>query len=210
MFRKESLVIKIILQKLLSLDEINTVLDVGSSTYLFRTMFQPWIDENVFKPLRKAGCKIIHLDAKPGEGVDIVLDATELYKFNVQFDLVISANLLEHVSNISKTILGLKKVVKPGKYLLITIPYKYPYHPDPIDNTFRSDINVLRRAFANFRILFGRTISIDGYEGIKIRERIHSFIRTLPNKDLLRFNLSQLFGSFKVTITLFKKQRYVT
>ena len=51
-----------------------TVLDIGSSTRVFRTLTQPHIDGNVFEPLRQRGIVPIHLDARAAEGVDIVAD----------------------------------------------------------------------------------------------------------------------------------------
>jgi hypothetical protein len=49
-------------------------LDVGSSTLHYRTVEQPHIEEQVMAPLRARGVEIIHLDAKPAPGVDVVYD----------------------------------------------------------------------------------------------------------------------------------------
>lgn len=84
------------------------------------------------------------MDAKSGEGIDVVMDATELYRLNMTFDLVLCFNLLEHLSNIPMVITGLKKVARNGGYLLITVPRRYPYHPDPIDNFLRPRCKTLK------------------------------------------------------------------
>src|SRR5262249_32037283 len=55
-------------------DELFPMLDVGSSTEDYRTIQQPWIDQNIFAPIRKRGGKVYHLDMKEARGVDIVGD----------------------------------------------------------------------------------------------------------------------------------------
>ena len=54
--------------------ELFPLLNVGSSTGEFRTTVQPHIDAKVFAPLRARGGKVLHLDIKAAEGVDIVGD----------------------------------------------------------------------------------------------------------------------------------------
>jgi len=202
MFEEESLYIRACLTKILERERIDSVLDVGSSDLTFRTKIQPFIEKNIFLPLKRFGCRIYHLDAKSGEGIDIVMDATQLYTLNATFDLVLCCNLLEHVTDIPKTIIGLKKITKNGGYLLITSPLKYVYHPDPIDNLFRPDVRTLKFLFReSFTPIFSRTISIND---IKIKERLLSF-KFMTQKKILRFNLSHLFGKFKVTLILLKR-----
>ncbi|MEM0049325.1 MAG: methyltransferase domain-containing protein [Candidatus Bathyarchaeia archaeon] len=202
MFRDEALYIRAVLETLLKKSKIKSVLDVESSDLTFRTKVQPYIEEIIFQPLEKFGCRIYHLDAKSGEGIDIVMDATQLYTLNATFDLVLCCNLLEHVTDIPKTIIGLKKITKNGGYLLITSPLKYVYHPDPIDNFFRPDVRTLKFLFReSFTPIFSRTISIND---IKIKERLLSF-KFMTQKKILRFNLSHLFGKFKVTLILLKR-----
>ena len=114
-----------------------TVLDIGSSTLAFRTEVQPHIDQNVFAPLRRRGVTVSHLDAKAAVGVDIVADITSLEGVDRTFDVVLCTNLLEHVTDRVETLRNVKRVVRPGGLLLITVPRRYPIHPDPIDTGFR-------------------------------------------------------------------------
>jgi SAM-dependent methyltransferase len=113
------------------------VLDVGSSTLAFRTEVQPHIDRNVFAPLRQRGIEIFHLDARPEPGVDIVADVTRLDSLDRSFDIVLCANLLEHVTDRSETVRHMRGAVSPGGLLLLTVPRRYPIHPDPIDTGYR-------------------------------------------------------------------------
>ena len=79
---------------------VEEVLDVGSSTKKFRTKIQPYIDENIFKPLRERDLHIYHLDKKEQEGVDYIFDVNEMSveSLGKTFDLVICCSLQkEHV-----------------------------------------------------------------------------------------------------------------
>lgn len=136
MFVDESFWIKRVLSRLPLRDDM-TVLDIGSSTLEFRTVVQPHIDENVFAPLRQRGLRIQHLDARQAPGVDIVADVTALDRVEGRFDLVLCANLLEHVVDRTETIKNVKRLVNPEGALVLTVPNRYPLHDDPIDTGFR-------------------------------------------------------------------------
>lgn len=113
------------------------VLDIGSSTLAFRTVAQPYVDANVFAPLRARGLKVLHLDSRAEPGVDIVADVTKLEGVDETYDLVLCTNLLEHVTDRGETLRNVKRVVAPGGLLLLTVPRRYPIHPDPIDTGYR-------------------------------------------------------------------------
>ena len=49
-------------------------LNLGSSTHHYRTVMQPDIERKIFGPLVERGFKVIHVDRKPDEGVDLVGD----------------------------------------------------------------------------------------------------------------------------------------
>ena len=52
------------------------MLNVGSSTKHFREVSHPHIHENIFKPIRER-CRVVHLDVKAQDGVDLVGDLTD-------------------------------------------------------------------------------------------------------------------------------------
>ena len=120
-----------------------SLLDVGSSTLHFRTVAQSWVDGNVFAPLRARGVRILHLDARSDPGVDIVADAAQLDGIDQAFDVVVAANVLEHVIDRDGTLRNLRRLVRPGGLLPVTVPHRYPLHPDPIDTGFRPTADVL-------------------------------------------------------------------
>lgn len=204
MFEEESLYIRACLAKICEKEKVNSVLDVGSSDLIFRSKKQPFIEKNIFFPLKRFGCCIYHLDAKSGEGIDIVMDAIELRHLNITFDLVLCFNLLEHVSNIPIVITGLGKVTRNGGYLLITVPKRYPYHADPIDNFFRPDCKTLENIFKdNFIPILSKRIIIND---LQIKPRLMSIIKWMKNRRILRFNLLQSTGKFEVSLILLKKR----
>ena len=103
---EESLWIKDKLQKL-DLIGISAVLNIGSSTGDYRKNVQPYIEQNVFLPLKEKGIPVFHLDNKNGEGVDFVgnIEKEEIMSIVCRnFDLVICTNMLEHVCDINASI----------------------------------------------------------------------------------------------------------
>lgn len=53
-------------------NDLFPLLDLGSSTLEYRTQTQPYIERNIFAPLRARGGIVYHLDVKPEPGVDVV------------------------------------------------------------------------------------------------------------------------------------------
>lgn len=151
MMRDESLWIKKAL-KGLNLASGATVLDLGSGSLKFRTVDQPYIDENIFAPLRQLGIKIIHADKRIEEGVDIIVDIGNI-RLNDQYDLVLCNNLLEHVLNPALVAKKAVNLVKEGGYLLVSVPKDYRYHEDPIDTMFRPTNRELETMFAGQRVV---------------------------------------------------------
>lgn len=126
------------------------LIDVGSSDEKLRCLNLPFIDYYIFRPLRKSGVNIIHIDQREGEGVSIVCDLSseniDTLKNIYPVDVVLCASLLEHVLNRDLVLQRIKELTKPGGYIIITVPYVYKYHPDPIDTWYRpsnTDLEIL-------------------------------------------------------------------
>jgi len=141
MFREESIWIKNVLETI-QLQVGSKVIDFGSSSIYTRLVVQPHIDTNIYNPLKKRGCEILCCDMKSNVGIDIVLDITkkdnpQLKKLKKRFDLGLCCNILEHIVNPKIAIHNIASTIKPGGYLLVTVPYNYFRHEDPIDTMFR-------------------------------------------------------------------------
>jgi SAM-dependent methyltransferase len=159
--REESIWIKNVLKET-DLSPIKEILDVGSSTKEFRTKIQPYIDKNVFKPLRQQNKSIYYLDQKNDEGIDFVcnmknMDVEEIGK---KFDLVVCCNVLEHVHNPGKLASSLMGLINQNGLLLVTVPQVYRYHPDPIDTMFRPTMNEMVSMFPGLEILRSDVVRI--------------------------------------------------
>ncbi len=139
MFREEAIWVEKALSKIAPLSSNNLVANLGSSTAYFRETIQPHIHQHIILPLKQNGWNVINVDLKEEDGVDVVADVTKSNFSSLveQSALTICTNMLEHVEDISMVINNLKKVTIKKGYILLTVPYKYKKHLDPIDNMFR-------------------------------------------------------------------------
>ncbi len=125
------------------------VLNIGSSDADFLKT-QPHIEENVLAPLRERGCSILNMDIKSSPAVDIVADiasADLLERTKERFQLVICASLLEHVADRETAIRNIAGITESSGYILVTVPFNYPRHEDPIDTMYRPSAEGLARDF---------------------------------------------------------------
>jgi SAM-dependent methyltransferase len=140
MFREESLWIKNALQKIRPRSERDEVANIGSSTEYFRRVIQPHIHDNIIDTLSGNGWQVINIDLKKETGVDLIADVTQpdfSYPFKDRFSLTLCTNLLEHVEDIELVVRNLVAITRSGGHILVTVPFKYKIHFDPIDNGFR-------------------------------------------------------------------------
>ena len=118
------------------------VADIGSSDLFYRTRAQPHVFEHIYNPLLQAGVNILSCDSKKEIGIDCVIDVCNpgrsLYQDTQQrFELVLCANMLEHVVDRRVVMKNLISITREGGCLLLTVPHTYFYHEDPIDTMYR-------------------------------------------------------------------------
>lgn len=174
MFKEESVWIKKALLKVKPVNGNNQVANIGSSTDHFRKVIQPHIHQNIISTLQLTGWKVCNIDMKPETGVDIVADVTkENFSDNYRnrFSITICTNLLEHVEDISLVIKNLIDITCSCGHVLITVPYKYRKHYDPIDNGFRPKPQQIVDLFKDVAetIIDSRIISITNKDEYRIR-----------------------------------------
>ena len=151
-------------------DELGAVLNVGSSTLLFRTQVQPFIDASVIGPLRARGIDIIHLDIRADAGVDLVGDLTDAAGSPALVAAIrargvrtlVCSNLLEHVVDRVAFCRQLEQLLPPGGRLLLTVPHGYPHHPDPIDTGYRPLPGDIGAAFPALQVEHSELLSCGG------------------------------------------------
>ena len=146
----------------LDIETVSPLLNVGSATAVFREQVQPWIDQEIFAPLRKRDVVVHHLDIQEGEGIDLRGDLTD-DSFVADlgsrgYRAMLCCNLLEHVPDPAAICAKLELSVPVGGYLIVTVPNRFPYHPDPIDTMFRPDPAVLVGLFPRCSLIHGEVI----------------------------------------------------
>jgi hypothetical protein len=203
----------------LNAEDISTVLNVGSATAAFREQVQPWIDSEVFAPLRRRGTAVRHLDIQEGDGIDLHGDLTDDafvtglggYGYNA----LLCCNLLEHVLDPSAICAKLELLVPVGGYLLITVPNRFPYHPDPIDTMFRPELEDLVLLFPRCNLVRGEVLDcgtgwdyVDRNPGAliaKVKRRLAGLREHGSVKGSVSF-LPWLFREFRQSCILLQRQ----
>lgn len=194
MLYEESLWFKDIIQKYA--EPSSLVLNIGSSTKEFIEVIQPYIKANLFDELAKKNCIVKNIDIKHAEGVDFVGDVTnptfiaELKKLNAS--LIICSNLLEHLADRTSFCQALVQIMNVDTKLIISVPYSFPYHEDPIDTMYRPNLDELQLAFPTLRLVEGRIVNCGTYFHYITRHK--SSLNTLF--DYIKLRLANAVASF--------------
>jgi SAM-dependent methyltransferase len=203
----------------LEASQLYPMCNLGSSTEHYRRVVQPYIDTYLFEPARAKNLKVIHVDARPDEGVDMVGDLsdpsflTRLSRLNVRS--VMCCNLLEHVTNrvdVSKAVLA---ALKPGGYLIATVPYRFPYHEDPIDTMYRPSVKELAGLFPGTSVCKAAIVRASRF-GYDMNRNYHALYRMIARAALPIYKprrwwpsvqkLSEIAAGYKVTCVVLRKQ----
>ena len=186
-------------------DRLSPLLSVGSGHAELRAT-QPWLEERIYAPLARRGVRVLHHELEPAPGVDVAGDLTDpaflasLRKLEPRS--LMCCNVLEHVPNPTELAGAIESLVRPGGYLFVTVPRRYPYHPGPIDTMYRPTVDELRTLFGRLELI----------EGAEIRcESLLSYILSSPTKGTAfrrgartRAPLRMLFGSTAVSAVVLR------
>ena len=155
------------------------------------------------------------MDSIAYPGVTIVQDLSQKNAFSFCNNLkgsklFILANVLEHIPKKAHAEL-LNKIyskMKSKDGLIISVPYDYPYHADPIDNMYRPSPNELKKLLP-LTWLQGEIVSAGSYReeflnmnGLKKIRRLLKplWILQKPKKWLENHRLFYLFKQYQITI----------
>lgn len=173
------------------ISELSPLINVGSSTLHFRTVEQPFIDKEIFKPFVQQGGKVLHLDMKEDVGVDLAGDLmNEEFRDQVKKHEIkgaLCSNLLEHVENPRLVCDLLVDIVQTDGYIIITVPHRYPYHNDPIDTMFRPDVKAIEALFPARKLVNGEIVTIEGSSFAKMLLRNPSLLAVTTLRALMPF-----------------------
>lgn len=106
------------------------IIDVGSSTLAFRTRAKL-----AYNLAREIGQPIICFDLQAAAGVDVIGDAERLTDYFPPATVggIICTSLLEHVRRPWLVVDQCAAALRPRGRLVLTVPWIYPEHRDPID-----------------------------------------------------------------------------
>ena len=97
------------------------------------------------------------VEAMQDIGVDIVGDIfDDQFLINLKksdFKCVFCCNFLEHVFEPQDLINRCMSILPIGGILVLTVPYSYPFHRDPIDTLYRPNIEQLASLVSNHEII---------------------------------------------------------
>lgn len=104
---------------------------------------------NIGSGIKTIHPEIINVDIFPFKDVNLVTDATKLPIKDNSVDMVITESTLEHIPDVELAIQEICRVVKPGGYVYISIPFLMPFHASPNDY-FRLTHEGIKHKFAIF------------------------------------------------------------
>jgi SAM-dependent methyltransferase len=208
-------------ERLRALAGVRVVLNLGSGSRHFRVVSKPYIDREIFDPLVKRGARVVHADLKSGEGIDISGDlfdpAIQARLRESHADAIVACNIMEHLP---EDVRGrfpavLDSLLQPGGVLVVTVPYSYPYHADPIDTLYRPSPDELCSLFPAYRVIEARIIDSESYgdefvaggPGRMVRKVLRMFFPFIRPKRWLSHahRMLWLFRPYRLTGVILRK-----
>lgn len=167
---EESVILKKIIEKYSGIYAFKVALNLGCGDVNRLGLIKPWVQENIFNPLKSRKIDVVNIDYKNFGGVNIVKDLIQTNSLNFvqQYSgpkIFILTNVLEHIPSNSRTSLleNIYQNMASGDSLIISVPNDYPYHGDPIDTMYRPSPDDLMRAI-NLHWLESYLISAGSYK----------------------------------------------
>jgi SAM-dependent methyltransferase len=77
----------------------------------------------------------IAIDYSPYPGTNVCSDAHRLGLRDASVDCVFSTGTFEHIADPPAALAEIRRVLKPGGLVHLEVPFVFPFHPDPLDNT---------------------------------------------------------------------------
>lgn len=122
------------------------VLDIGAGRGDFKAIF--------------SGSRYMGLDIYPYPELDLAVDLIQMCPFvEGSFDLVVLANVIEHVYDYRALVSKAAYLLKPGGRVLITVPFLLKLHQEPVDYHRYTKYTLKQLAVENGLIIE----TLDGY-----------------------------------------------
>lgn len=110
--------------------QAESILDVGGTKGKKRGQFD----------IATCSQRVTVLNIDDGKGADIVCDAASMPMNDNLYDVVICAEVLEHVRHPEKVLSEVARVCRPGGKVFLTAPFLFPIHADPYDFRRYTDV----------------------------------------------------------------------
>jgi hypothetical protein len=198
---------------------LSPLLNLGSSSTEIREVVQPWIENQVFRPLRVRGVQVVHVDMRELPGVDVHADLTNpddvLRLGALRPGALLCCNLLEHVIEPDRLAYHCLDLLATGGLVFVTVPFSYPYHRDPIDTMYRPSPAELGDLFTGARLLDGTILGTGVSYRNAVSERPWLLLRhvwrfPVPFLDFDKWKRSMarlywLTAEYRITCAVFEK-----
>ncbi|MDP2620658.1 MAG: hypothetical protein Q8P46_10880 [Hyphomicrobiales bacterium] len=210
---------------LLTAEAIDPCLYVGSSAVNQPAADEPFVDQRLFAPLRARGVRVVYVETRKADGVDLVGDMldesfqTELKKLRPR--LILSPHLPERLSDLAEFAKACARIIEPEGFLLIVRPSFHRNPPDPAPTLYRPGIELMRRIFPDFQVLAQNIVSdrtgfsefVNGYAAGEFARALAGDIVKLPYlliSDPARFKTryekyARLFGPRTSAVVLLRR-----
>lgn len=76
---------------------------------------------------------ITYVNIDPSTDPDIVCDATSIPVDDNSYSAALCCEVLEHVFDPKAVLKEMRRIVKPGGFIYVVVPFMYPVHADPDD-----------------------------------------------------------------------------
>jgi hypothetical protein len=156
-------------------ERLSPLLNLGSSSAEVRETVQPWIEDELFCPLRDRGIEVIHVDKRRSPGVDVQVDLTDAADVRRLADIrskaLLCCNLLEHVHEPRRLAQNCLELLPTGGLVFVTVPFSYPHHRDPIDTMYRPNPAELAGLFTGARLVDGMILGAEVSYRDTVRQR---------------------------------------
>jgi len=201
-------------------ERLSPLLNLGSGSAVRREAIQPWVEDQVFRPLRQRGVEIVHVDMRELAGVDICADLTHpadvLRLRALRPRALLCCNLLEHVLEPKRLAHHCLDLVGVGGLIFVTVPFSYPYHRDPIDTMYRPSLDQLVHLFSGAHLFDGTILGAGESYRDTIRQRPWILMRHLsrfpvPFLSYQKWKRSMarlywLVAEYQITCAVFEKR----
>jgi SAM-dependent methyltransferase len=149
--------------KMVSVEKSKSVLDLGCGTKPYESLF-------------RSAERYVGFDIEKNDRVDVVGKNWDLPFRDDEFDALISTQVLEHTAKLTETAAEIRRVVKDGGLVFLSVPFAYPVHGAPYDYYRFTKYGILE-IFKGFTVI--EMVSMNGYLNTMLR-LMNIFLNYIP------------------------------